>query len=103
MYHLYCESVASEPEKLVTEKYYRYILHTDFPNLRFHKPKKDKCNYCFGFNNMNDEEKAQHRNDFNEHHKRKWQVRLLKADHKDLARNDPDLVMIPTLLQQLLI
>ena len=103
MYHFYCESVASEPEKLVTEKYYRDILHTDFPNQGFHKPKKDECNYCFSFNNMNDEEKAQQRNDFDKRNKRKWQVRQLKADRKDLARNDPDLVAATFDLEQVLL
>ena len=58
MYRLHCEAVASEPENMVNEKYYRGVLHTDFPHLSFHKPKKDECSFCFSFKNMKDDEKA---------------------------------------------
>ena len=54
MYVLYCEKHASNPEMLMKEKYYRNVLHTDFPDLGFHKPKKDACNFCFSFGNMTD-------------------------------------------------
>ena len=58
MYQLFCESVASEPEKLVNESYYRDELQTNFPNLAFHKPKKDECSYCYSFKNMTPDQKA---------------------------------------------
>ena len=74
MYRLFCESVASEPEKLVNESYYRDVLQTDFPNLAFHKPKKDECSYCFSFKSMTPDQKAQLEEDFNQHHERKLSV-----------------------------
>ena len=49
------------------------------------------------------EEKVQNRNDFDEHHRKKWRVRQPKADHKDLARNNPDRVAAIFDLEQVLL
>ena len=43
IYRLYCKSVASKPEKLVTEKYYYNILHINkLSQPRISKTKKKK-------------------------------------------------------------
>ena len=103
MYVLYCEKHASNPEMLVKEKYYRNVLHTDFPDLGFHKPKKDACNFCFSFGNTTDDEKAAKEAEFDEHHRRKLHVRELKLEHKNLAQQDPTVVAATFALEQALL
>ena len=88
---------------MVSEKYYRGVLHTDFPHLSFHKLKKDECSFCFSFKNMKDDEKALHEFDYNEHHRRKCRVRQLKSDHKKIAQDDPSVVAATFNLEQVLL
>ncbi|KAK6192614.1 hypothetical protein SNE40_004058 [Patella caerulea] len=64
MYELFCQKYADEPQKLVKEKYYRDVIKADFPDLAFHKPQKDVCNFCFTFSNKNEDEKQGQKSEF---------------------------------------
>ena len=75
-------------------------LHTDFPNIAFHKQKKDLCNFCYGYENINPDQMITHQPEFEYHQNRKIQVRELKFQHKFLFKTDSTTVAIACDLEQ---
>ena len=100
MYRLYSESFSADR---VFENYYRDVLHEDFPNIAFHKPKKDPCNYCVCFQNMTKEEKPLHENEYLKHHQKEETVRNLKLQHKQLSKCDPTVAAVTFDLEPVLL
>lgn len=53
MYRLYLKYMDMHPTvKQATSKRYRTIMKTEFPNLSFFKPKKERCSDCEVFKNL---------------------------------------------------
>ena len=74
MYELYvehCGETGKTPAKICM---YRKVFNEDF-NIAFHKPKKDLCSKCFTYDNSSEEKKAELKEDYIEHQKRKEQAR----------------------------
>ncbi|CAH0553143.1 unnamed protein product [Brassicogethes aeneus] len=62
---------------------YAKIFNEEF-NLSFFVPKKDQCDHCISFEQMSDEEKALHIEEYNQHHKEKELSRAEKKEIRNL-------------------
>lgn len=82
MYELYqtkCFENGKTPEK---KSYYIKIFKTEF-NLAFHKPRKDKCDKCYKFEIMTEEEKATNSDMYELHLSNKEAVKKFKEGIKE--------------------
>ncbi|XP_022824255.1 uncharacterized protein LOC111354868 [Spodoptera litura] len=81
-----------------TLRQYRDIINKNF-NLSFHIPKKDKCEFCHAFENLQnptDEQISKH----NGHLSEKERARQLKEMNKQLAKEDKTVVAVTFDLQK---
>ncbi|CAB3241243.1 unnamed protein product [Arctia plantaginis] len=81
-----------------TLRQYRDIVNKNF-NLSFHIPKKDKCEFCHAFENLQnptDEQKSKH----DWHLAEKDKARQLKEMDKQLSKDDKTLVAVTFDLQK---
>ena len=75
------------PERRISLSTYRNIFSN--LNLGFHQPKKDRCDFCECFNNLNNEERNNRENEMRQHINNKEIVRLSKERSKILSINQP--------------
>lgn len=87
MYELYVDKCKEDEVEPVKINMYRNILKKDF-NIGFHKPRKDMCDECFAYDNMNDEEKEAKKGEHEAHLQRKLQARRHRDEAKELALDD---------------
>ncbi|KAJ8966126.1 hypothetical protein NQ314_003733 [Rhamnusium bicolor] len=88
MYRAYIEKF---PRSSVTYKFCAKVFHTDFPNLRFGRPRSDICGTCDMHNNKikactsNDPEKRNLMNALQSHHRKAEKARITM--NKDMANS----------------
>lgn len=89
MYRNYCTDSLSKGKTPVSKTTFLRILDKEFPDLGFHKPKKDQCATCTKFQNLDGEAKEAFRPDYEDHIRRKEEAKSEKVADKQEALSNP--------------
>lgn len=89
MYREYCAKSRSAQRTPVSRSTFYRILDQKYPNLGFHKPKKDQCATCTKFENLKDDAKENFRPLYDAHIQRKEEAKAEKKKDKEKSIADP--------------
>ncbi|XP_052215260.1 uncharacterized protein LOC127833824 isoform X1 [Dreissena polymorpha] len=102
MYQLYKEQCQQEDLSPVHISMYRKIFDCEY-NLSFHKPIKDRCDFCVSVENAGPDVKQAQQGEYNRHINNKIKSRQSKVDDKEKAKTDHDLCVACFDLEQVLL
>lgn len=102
MYDLYVQEMSKNgSEKFASVSYYRKIFNEDF-KIKFHQPKKDQCDECTAYKNLNDQQKRENEAVFQRHIDNKNGARKEMNNDKELAKTDKTVCVANVDLQKVL-
>ncbi|XP_072181409.1 uncharacterized protein [Diadema setosum] len=83
MYRMFCK----ENPGCASYSLYRTVMREQ--NLKFHRPKKDKCGICESYRQMSEAERAKIKDEYLVHRSEIAEVRKLKEESKNRSQSDP--------------
>lgn len=104
MYRLYVETMKEEKipkNQLISASLYRKTFRENY-NYYFHKPKKDRCNDCFIFDNLSEQDKRDAQKDHDDHLQKMKIARNYLKNDKISAANDTSVCCATFDLQKVL-
>ena len=102
MYRMYCEECSASGRPAAKKWAYDEVFHNEF-NLGFHRPKKDQCDFCVKYKNLDESGRDKIRDKMEEHEKNKTLARELKHHLKEQAKTDRNMNVACFDLQQVLL
>jgi len=102
MYRLYVQECMSAGKPAAKKWAYCNIFRSEF-NLGFHKPKKDQCDFCAKYRNLDDDDRESLKDKMEEHLRNKNLSREQKAELKEHAKSDRQISVACFDLQQVLL
>jgi hypothetical protein len=101
MYSLYLEFCHEKSIKPADEQIYRHIFNTHY-NIGFHKPLKDKCDFCTSYQNARSSDRIKLNEEYESHLRNKKKAREEKFHDKLRAKEDSEFVAACFDLEQVL-